>query len=213
MASDVNWRLCDAAEEGDVAGISAAVLAGADTNAFDRTNGMTPLHRAAINGHVAAIAALLAAGARADGTSSIGNTPLMLGVLHGSTAALDALLAAGANTNHVNNGGYTALHWASMHGHPDATCVLLDAGARTDMRNKHGQQPVNVVRADFTRCCSMRTGVTLLRHRVALHRCALTRTPTRLPNLPSAPCSPPLSPGPAVGLSPSPATGWYGSGG
>jgi hypothetical protein len=151
MASRATWRLYGAAEDGDVARIAAALLAGADPNAFERTHGITPLHQAAINGRVAAIAALLAAGARVDDASRVGNTPLMLAVLHGSTAAVDALLAAGANVDHVNNRGNTALHWASMHGHPDATRVLLDAGVRTDVRNREGKRPVNVVRPPLAR--------------------------------------------------------------
>jgi hypothetical protein len=151
MADELNTWLVHVAEDGDVAGIAAALLAGADPNAFEMTNGMTPLQRAAHNGHVAAIAALLAAGARVDGANTFGTTPLMVAVLPGSTAALDALLAAGADVHHVNNGGYTALHWASMAGHLDAARVLLEAGARTDVRNREGKRPVDVVRPPLAR--------------------------------------------------------------
>jgi hypothetical protein len=148
MASKVNRRLCRAAEEGDVAGIAAAVLVGADPNAFEGTQVWTPLQLAAFNGHAAAIAALLAAGARVDGTDRDGFTPLMLAAHNGHTAAVDALLAAGADVRRAtSDGGGTALHRASMNGHLDAAGVLLEAGARADVRNREGQRPIDGVRA------------------------------------------------------------------
>jgi ankyrin repeat protein len=147
MASEVNRRLCDASRDGDVAGIAAALLAGADPNAYEGTDAWTPLQWAAHNGHVAAIAALLAAGARLDGVNSFGNTPLMYTAIYGHTAAMGALLSAGADVNHTDKGGETALHRASSYGHLDAARLLVDAGARMDVRNLYGQRPVDVVRA------------------------------------------------------------------
>jgi hypothetical protein len=146
MASDLSRRLCDAAEEGDVEGIAAALLAGADPNAL--VNDWTPLQRAAHNGHVAAIAALLAAGAHVDGASRSGKAPLMFAAIYGQTTAVAALLAAGANVNHANKGGsYTVLHWTARSGRVDAARLLLDAGARTEVRSKYGKRPIDVVGA------------------------------------------------------------------
>jgi uncharacterized protein len=146
MASEANERLRDAAEDGDVAGIAAALLAGADPNAFEGS--WTPLHRAVFNGRLAAIAALLAAGARVDGMDSDGVTPLMWAALSDHTAAVDALLAAGADVNRVSACGYTALHWASMYGRLDAARLLLmEAGARTDLHHKRGERPIDEVGA------------------------------------------------------------------
>jgi ankyrin repeat protein len=145
MASEVNERLCQAAEDGDVAGIAAALLAGGDPNAFEGS--WTPLQWAAIHGHVAAIAALLAAGARVDDASRLGTTPLMRAAYQGHTAAVAALLAAGADVNHADTNSETALHSASMLGRLDAARALVEAGARTDVRNKEGGRPIDVVRA------------------------------------------------------------------
>jgi ankyrin repeat protein len=147
MASGANERLCGAAMLGDVAGIAAALLAGADPNAFEGTDSLTPLRCAARNGHVAAIAALLAAGAHVDGRDILGGTPLMYAADRGHTAALDALLAAGADVNHTGIHGDIALHWASNAGCLDAARVLLVAGARTDVCTKRGQRPIDEVRA------------------------------------------------------------------
>jgi hypothetical protein len=196
MASEANERLDTAAMRDDVAGIDTALLAGADPNAF--VFGWSPLQHAAFGGHIVAIAALLAAGARVDGGSTYGATPLMWAAANGHTAAIDALVAAGANVHLADKFGNTALHRASMGGHPDAARVLLEAGARADVRNKNGQTPIDWVRgptcslADLMR---LRVGVTLLRRRVAVRRFGGTTSP---PRPPCAPCAPPLPPGPAA---------------
>jgi ankyrin repeat protein len=140
-----NEQLCDAAECGDMAGIAAALQAGADPNA--RVYGWTPLSKASFRGHSTAIVALLAAGAHVDGASRLGHTPLMLAAVHNKAAALDTLLAAGADVHRANKNGDTALHRASMWGRLDAAHVLVEAGARADVRNKAGKQPVDMVRA------------------------------------------------------------------
>jgi uncharacterized protein len=145
MASEAIERLWGAADEGDVAGIAAALLAGADPNAL--VHNWTPLQRAAYHGHVAAIAALLAAGARVDGVDPNGSTPLMWAVSYGGTAAFDALVAAGADVHCADNDGDTALYRASLWSRLHAARALLEAGARTDVRNKHGLRPIDVVRA------------------------------------------------------------------
>jgi uncharacterized protein len=145
MASEANGRLCDAAKRGDIAEIELQIAAGADANAFEGTADMTPLLWAAHGGHVAAIAALLAAGARVDIANSHGTTPLMRAVLHGHTAAVAALLAAGVDVHCARNDGYTVLHGSSAYGRLDTACVLLDVGARTDVRDKDGRGPIDVV--------------------------------------------------------------------
>jgi ankyrin repeat protein len=167
MAS-ANERLRDAAEEGDVAGIADALLAGADPNAFEGTDDWTPLLSAADICQVAAIAALLAAGARVDGTTRSGSTPLMQAAVAGQTAAVNALLAAGADVQRADTLGQTALHWASEAGRLHAARLLLDAGARTDVRNKHGKRPIDEVRAQLARSldASARS-----HHAAALSRC------------------------------------------
>jgi hypothetical protein len=152
MASEPNERLCSAARRGDVAGIAAALLAGADPNAFDGF-GETPLHYAAGGGYVGAIAALLAAGARVNGATRDGTTPLMNAAFNGGIAAIDALLAAGADVHRANNKGYTALHRASYKGHLGVARVLVEAGAQTDVRNKHGERAIDIVRADSLAWC------------------------------------------------------------
>jgi hypothetical protein len=150
--SSANDKLVDAAERGDVAEIERQIAAGADPSANIGTGAGRPLRAAADKGHVAAIAALLKAGARVDGCDGVERTPLMFAALHGRIAAVDALVAAGADVQHADRDGDTALLWASRSGHLDVARVLLEAGARTDVRNKDGQQPIDVVRAPLARC-------------------------------------------------------------
>jgi ankyrin repeat protein len=144
MASEAKERMCLALMHGDVAGVAAALLAGADPNAL--VGDWTPLHDAAAYGVVAAIDVLLAAGARLHFAGRHGFTALMNAALMGQTAAVDALLAAGANVHDAGENGNTVLHWASRSGHLDTARALLEAGARTDLRNKEGKRPIDVVR-------------------------------------------------------------------
>jgi ankyrin repeat protein len=146
MAS-ANEELVGAAKSGDVAEIERQIAAGADPNADAGHGPGHPLRAAAENGHVAAIAALLKAGARVDGADSYGRTPLMFAAACGHTAAVDALVAAGADVHHADNGGNTALHRASANGRLDAARVLLEAGAKADVRNLFRKRPIDVVRA------------------------------------------------------------------
>jgi ankyrin repeat protein len=167
-----NEQLCDAAGVGDVAEIERQIAAGADPNAFEGTGRYTPLQWAAYYGHVAAMAALLKAGARVDSADSCGTTPLMWAAYSGHTAATDALLAAGADVHHANVDSDTALHWASMEGRLDAALVLLEAGARKDVRNRRGEQPTDVVCAQLARSLRLRDRITPLRRCVAMRRFA-----------------------------------------
>jgi len=145
MERDVDEQLCDAAMLGDVAGISLALLAGANVNVHEGTWVMTPLLLAIQRNRIAALEALLAASAHVDGDWSNGITPLMLAAANGHAAAFVALLAAGADVHRVNSDGVTALHCACRWGHVDCARALLDAGARTDGRNRDGKRPVDVV--------------------------------------------------------------------
>jgi ankyrin repeat protein len=175
-----NDKLVNAAYSGDVAEIERQIAAGADPNAL--VNNWTPLQRAARSGNVAAMAALLKAGARVDSADTGGNTPLMLISWKGHTAAVDALVAAGADVNRADKGGGTALHRASANGKLDAARLLLEAGARTDVCNKEGKRPIDVVRAPPARSLRLRDCGTPLRRRVAMRRWACAATsPTRPP--------------------------------
>jgi ankyrin repeat protein len=147
MASAESEQLCSAAERGDVADIERLVAAGADPDADAGRGRGRPLRAAASNGHGAAIAALLAAGALVNAVNSGGRAALMYAAFNGYTAVTAALLAAGADVHLTDESGDTALHDACARGSVDSVRMLLEAGARMDGGNQHGKLPADVVRA------------------------------------------------------------------
>jgi len=144
MSREIDGKLRGAATRGDVIEMERLIAEGANPNAL--VDDWTPLQRAADKGHVAAMAALLKAGAHVDGADSRGWTPLMLAAHNGHIAAMDALIAAGADVHLARNDGDTALHEASANGRLKAARVLLEAGAGADVRNNKGSRPIDVVR-------------------------------------------------------------------
>jgi ankyrin repeat protein len=98
-------------EQGDSAGLEAAIAAGADAKVRDGS-GVSLLYAAAERGDAALVALLLSSGAEVDRSSDAGNTPLMAACAKGSAPAVEALLAAGADPAHRNKWGLTSRDWA-----------------------------------------------------------------------------------------------------
>jgi len=148
MLREIDVELCGAAERGDVGGIERLIAGGADLNAsVDILFGdKTPLLCAAGHGRVAAIAALVKAGAHVDGVDSSVNSPLMIATMCGHMTAVDALIAAGADVHRTMHDGRTALHYASQYGYQRVLVALLAAGARTDLCTAEGKRPIDLVR-------------------------------------------------------------------
>lgn len=112
--------------EEDVATAVAAILAGADVDAY--LSG-TPLMNASRRGHVAMVKLLLAAGADVNYSMYEYLTPIMCAAAHGHTEVMKLLMAAGAPLSELNEEGDSAMELAALYGHPDAVALLLDAGA------------------------------------------------------------------------------------
>jgi len=111
--------LMRAAASGDVAGVVAAVAAGADIHAkHDRV-----LCEASAHGYIDVVKVLLDARANVN---TFATTPLRRAAFHGHTGVVRILLAAGAD---VHSGGEAALRWAAVRGHTGPVCLLLAAGA------------------------------------------------------------------------------------
>jgi len=127
-------RLMAAAREGDVPRLtrllhtaSGALRGRTNVNGAD-SEGWTALHWAARQSNVAALQALLAAGAAVEAATNRGCTPLHLAAKKGHVLAVQALLAAGANIEATNNFGRTPLHVAAQSG-AGTMAPLLAAGA------------------------------------------------------------------------------------
>ena len=91
-----NEALIEAAGCGDVDGVEAALVAGANINAVD-ANGNSALHRACHGGHEAVASALLDAGADPNFAGEDGMRPLHVACASGDAAIVAMLLAVGAD--------------------------------------------------------------------------------------------------------------------
>lgn len=84
---------------------------------FRDNSGWSPLHYAAFEGHGAACAALLAAGASVDACDNEGKSPLMLACQEGHVSVAELLMQSGAPVEQRAHDGNTALRLAAMEGH------------------------------------------------------------------------------------------------
>ncbi|XP_034714867.1 ankyrin repeat domain-containing protein 49 isoform X1 [Etheostoma cragini] len=84
-------------------------------------DGYTPLHRAAYNGHVAVISALIAAGSKVNPRTIDGWTPLHSACRWSRVTVASFLLHHGAELNAQTNGGLTPLHLAASNTTPFRT--------------------------------------------------------------------------------------------
>ena len=93
-------------------------------------DGRTPIHAAACFDHVAALTALIDAGAGVNvKEASTGHTPIATAAIEGSARAVERLVAAGADVNAPDDAGLTPLMHAALAGAKAAAASLLKAGA------------------------------------------------------------------------------------
>jgi len=100
----------------------------------------TPLHNAAVGGHVDVARLLLDAGAEVDAADDRGRTALMRAAEYGHTPLVDLLVGRGARLNWVDAFGWTALYQSTLCGQRDMVEHLLRLGA--DVNGAGGESPV-----------------------------------------------------------------------
>ena len=103
--------------------------------------GMTPLQSAVAAGHIAAIRALLDAGAQADARSSAGRTALHY--TKGRHEVLTLLLSACRQVSPVDELGHTPLHRAAAQGQTVIVTSLIEAGAALNLADNTGRTPLH----------------------------------------------------------------------
>lgn len=116
----------DAAKNGDIAAIAAALDAGADVNESDGL--ATPLHYAVNRQHFDAAKLLVERGADVNAVSKLGGAPLMAAVTKNRIEFITLLLAHGADPN-ATAGKQAPLHVAIKKGCLDCVTALVEAGA------------------------------------------------------------------------------------
>ncbi|XP_052757357.1 kinase D-interacting substrate of 220 kDa B isoform X4 [Galleria mellonella] len=103
-------------------------------------NGTTALMCASENGRVAAVRALLAAGADPCASDTDGWTSLAFAARGGHLSVVKELFDAGVLVDSRDCGGWTPLMWASYKGHEDVVALLLEKGADV---HAHGNYNIN----------------------------------------------------------------------
>lgn len=144
--NEENRALFHAASSGNLAGVKAALRAGAKPNFFyhpeDHKNA---LHVAAENGHVEVVDVLLEHGAVVNAlTAKDHATALVLAATLHNPAVVRRLIAAGADLTLANGYGNTALHESCFAGHLDTAQALLAAGAKINAVNHKGSTPLHM---------------------------------------------------------------------
>ena len=104
----------------------------------------TALIYASLNGHLAVVKELVAAGANLEHADNKGGQTALIksaGLGHASLAA--ELIEAGADIDKVDLQGRTPISWAAGYGHVDVVRVLLRHGADVSIRDSDGCSPLH----------------------------------------------------------------------
>ncbi|AZO47716.1 MAG: c-type cytochrome [Mesorhizobium sp.] len=133
----------DAAMEGDVAAITAALDAGAGIDESDGT--ATPLYLAVMLGHIDAAKLLIERGADVNAQTAWG-PPLMAAVGKDKIDLLNLLLERNADPN-SNRDSESALHVAVTLDCLDCVRALVEAGADVNAKTTGGKTPLHIAKS------------------------------------------------------------------
>ena len=151
-------ELVEAAEQGNLQKVRSLIHAGADLNAPDPKEGLTPLIAAVQYGHTAIVEALIKAGADLNRKDELNqSTPLMWAVRKSEseegkvTAPIEKkydiaklLIQSGADIHLKNRWGSTALQWAADSGNLLMVQALIERGADVNAGDDDGLTPLMV---------------------------------------------------------------------
>ena len=129
----------DAAKEGDIPAITAALEAGADVNESD--GWATPLWYAARRGHEDAAKLLIARGADVNLTTKSSGPPLLGAIERKSGVLVKLLLASGADPKTK-----LALYLAAKTGCLDCVVALVELGAEVNELNNDREPPIHAAK-------------------------------------------------------------------
>jgi cytochrome c len=133
----------DAAKKGDIAGLTAALDAGADVNASNEL--ATPLYYAVDGAHLEAAKLLIERGANVNLVAKWG-PPLMAAAESGKPEFIRLLLDSGADAAAVFK-GQTALHIVAGKGCLDCVVALVEKGADVYALTSFRQPPIHFAKS------------------------------------------------------------------
>jgi len=135
-------ELLDQARKGNALAVEALALVGSHVETGDNEE-WTPLHAAALLGHINVVKVLIKAGANVDLIDHDGWTPLHATLQNGYTDITNVLLEAGASVDAKDKDCWTPLHKAVAYGYVDIVNILLEAGASVAAGKNHGWTPLH----------------------------------------------------------------------
>lgn len=128
--SNASATIFAAAEAGDTNAVQTILAKDSHLAFATNTFGSTPLHYAAMNGHLGVVKLLLTNGAVLDVKDKSGATPLWLAAANGRLNVVEFLMSKGASIQTRNKvAGLTPLHIAALNGHKEVVELLLSEGA------------------------------------------------------------------------------------
>ena len=130
----------NAAESGDVEGVTEFLAAGADVNAKSDKR-RTPLHCAAERGHKEIVDLLIAAGADVNAKIDYGETPLDLAKLYHEIAEL-------LQKNGGKSGAEDSIFVATINRNLEAVKRHLEAGVDVNEKDNQGNTPLDLISGD-----------------------------------------------------------------
>ena len=108
------------------------------------TDGWTPLHVAASEGHAPLVEILIEYGAMIDARTKNFRTPLHIACIRGNFAVIQALLMAGSDVDAKDVDGNTPSHFCAEYGHADCLRFLLTRHPTLFSKNCEGKSPIDI---------------------------------------------------------------------
>ncbi len=144
FCTPLDEELFMAVEQKDIDAVKNILTQGADVEARDATDKITPLMLSAVVGDMAITALLIKAEANVNATSlKDGWVPLMHAVFFKHPDIVELLLNNGANINATDNDDNTALMQAAYNGPLEIVQILLQHGANVGMKDTTGQDALS----------------------------------------------------------------------